>query len=224
MRWERLGRKVALDVALGLNYLHSQVGASGGLRPHVCAQLRASCMHVHMCSVSACACACACVHASARVCLRLPVNTGAGSFAPPRAPAPAPRDRRAPHTLGTPPCPSTAAAHDAPRPEEPQRAAVRGGGGQDRRRGHGPQPGEGRGGSTCQRWPGGCRETPGRGVPGCPRGLGCAVQGWCASLGGRRAKASWRRVARRRPGAAARAWHTSLRHPPAPPGARLRTW
>jgi serine/threonine protein kinase len=24
MRWERLGRKVALDVALGLNYLHSQ--------------------------------------------------------------------------------------------------------------------------------------------------------------------------------------------------------
>jgi hypothetical protein len=25
MRWERLGRKVALDVALGLNYLHSQV-------------------------------------------------------------------------------------------------------------------------------------------------------------------------------------------------------
>jgi hypothetical protein len=26
MRWERLGRKVALDVALGLNYLHSQVG------------------------------------------------------------------------------------------------------------------------------------------------------------------------------------------------------
>jgi hypothetical protein len=29
MRWERLGRKVALDVALGLNYLHSQVGAWG---------------------------------------------------------------------------------------------------------------------------------------------------------------------------------------------------
>lgn len=26
MKWERLGRKVALDVALGLNYLHSQVG------------------------------------------------------------------------------------------------------------------------------------------------------------------------------------------------------
>ncbi len=25
MKWERLGRKVALDVALGLNYLHSQV-------------------------------------------------------------------------------------------------------------------------------------------------------------------------------------------------------
>lgn len=24
MRWERLGRKVALDVALGLNYLHSR--------------------------------------------------------------------------------------------------------------------------------------------------------------------------------------------------------
>jgi hypothetical protein len=26
MKWERLGRKVALDVALGLNYLHAQVG------------------------------------------------------------------------------------------------------------------------------------------------------------------------------------------------------
>jgi hypothetical protein len=26
MRWDRLGRKVALDVALGLNYLHAQVG------------------------------------------------------------------------------------------------------------------------------------------------------------------------------------------------------
>jgi hypothetical protein len=25
MKWERLGRKVALDVALGLNYLHAQV-------------------------------------------------------------------------------------------------------------------------------------------------------------------------------------------------------
>jgi hypothetical protein len=25
MRWDRLGRKVALDVALGLNYLHAQV-------------------------------------------------------------------------------------------------------------------------------------------------------------------------------------------------------
>ena len=27
MKWERLGRKVALDVALGLNYLHAQVCA-----------------------------------------------------------------------------------------------------------------------------------------------------------------------------------------------------
>lgn len=27
MKWERLGRKVALDVALGLNYLHAQVGS-----------------------------------------------------------------------------------------------------------------------------------------------------------------------------------------------------
>jgi serine/threonine protein kinase len=31
MRWERLGRKVALDVALGLNYLHSQVPGWGRL-------------------------------------------------------------------------------------------------------------------------------------------------------------------------------------------------
>lgn len=29
MKWERLGRKVALDVALGLNYLHAQVGGCG---------------------------------------------------------------------------------------------------------------------------------------------------------------------------------------------------
>lgn len=28
MKWERLGRKVALDVALGLNYLHAQVGGA----------------------------------------------------------------------------------------------------------------------------------------------------------------------------------------------------
>lgn len=28
MRWDRLGRKVALDVALGLNYLHAQVRAA----------------------------------------------------------------------------------------------------------------------------------------------------------------------------------------------------
>jgi hypothetical protein len=27
MKWERLGRKVALDVALGLNYLHAQVSS-----------------------------------------------------------------------------------------------------------------------------------------------------------------------------------------------------
>lgn len=39
------------------------------------------------------------------------------------------------------PCPS-APPHDAPRPEEPQRAAVRRGGGQDCRRGDGAQPGE----------------------------------------------------------------------------------
>lgn len=38
MRWERLGRKVALDVALGLNYLHSQVrvACGGGVNVYVC--------------------------------------------------------------------------------------------------------------------------------------------------------------------------------------------
>lgn len=33
MRWERLGRKVALDVALGLNYLHAQVSWSSAALP-----------------------------------------------------------------------------------------------------------------------------------------------------------------------------------------------
>jgi hypothetical protein len=32
LRWERLGRKVAVDVALGLNYLHAQVGEGEGGR------------------------------------------------------------------------------------------------------------------------------------------------------------------------------------------------
>ena len=35
MRWERLGRKVALDVALGINYLHTRYVTTGCLRPIV---------------------------------------------------------------------------------------------------------------------------------------------------------------------------------------------
>ncbi len=35
MRWERLGRKVALDVALGINYLHTRYVTACCLRPIV---------------------------------------------------------------------------------------------------------------------------------------------------------------------------------------------
>lgn len=49
--------------------------------------------------------------------------------------------QRTPTTTASPLMRPAEAAHDAPRPQEPQRAAVRGGGGQDCRRGDGPQPG-----------------------------------------------------------------------------------
>ena len=42
MRWERLGRKVALDVALGINYLHTRSCAL-------------SCLHDMSCAVLCCA-------------------------------------------------------------------------------------------------------------------------------------------------------------------------
>ncbi len=54
MRWERLGRKVALDVALGINYLHTRLGQLP--YPTQCLILRPCVLHTasacHISSVS----------------------------------------------------------------------------------------------------------------------------------------------------------------------------
>lgn len=55
MKWERLGRKVALDVALGLNYLHAQVRQetyamhSSGTLTASCSQLQLHCQSESSC-------------------------------------------------------------------------------------------------------------------------------------------------------------------------------
>lgn len=47
MRWERLGRKVALDVALGINYLHTRSCTSSCLHALACIVLHTD-FHVQL--------------------------------------------------------------------------------------------------------------------------------------------------------------------------------